>query len=154
MWCDVTVVCFDKTMQCSSSPVHTAFTLWDLVVLWPLASAGCTLLAQLKMIKWSKSQAQVQSQIEVPNLGPKSRSQIQVPNPKSKVQRKGTGTGADNIILQATTHPPITFLTWNVNPVMGKDHRWPSFTFLDLTWPSMTFYDLLSPSKTSMTFND
>ena len=40
------------------------------------------------------------------NPGPKFRSQIQVPNPISKVQRKGNGTGADNIILQATiTHP-------------------------------------------------
>ena len=58
--------------------------------------------------------------------------QIQVPNLKSKVKRKGTGTGADTIILQATTtttHPPhITFLTWNVNLVMGKDHPWPSLT--------------------------
>jgi len=44
-----------------------------------------------------------------------SKSQIQVPNPshkfkskklKSKVQRKRNGTGADNIILQATTHHP------------------------------------------------
>ena len=60
-------------------------------------------------------------------LRPKSKSQIQVPNPKSKVQRKGDGTGADNIILQA----------WNVNPVMGKDHPWPSLTFHDLLWPSM-----------------
>ena len=32
------------------------------------------------------------------------QSQIKVPNPKSKVQRKGTGTGADNIILEETTH--------------------------------------------------
>ena len=32
------------------------------------------------------------------------QSQIQVPNPKYKVQRKGNGTGADNIILQATLH--------------------------------------------------
>ena len=73
------------------------------------------------------------------------QSQIQVPNPKSKVQRKGNGTGADNIILQATTppHPLITFLTWNVNLVMGKDHPWPSLTFHDLPWPSMTFYLLL-----------
>ena len=49
--------------------------------------------------------------------------QFQVPNPshkfwskklKSKVQRKRNGTGADIIILQATTPPPhplITFLT-------------------------------------------
>ena len=53
------------------------------------------------------------------------QSDIQVPNPKSKVQRKGTGTRADTIILQATTThpPPITFLTQNVNPVMGKDHQ-------------------------------
>ena len=34
-----------------------------------------------------------------PKSSPKSRSQIQ--NPKSKVQRKRNGTGADNIILQA-----------------------------------------------------
>ena len=37
-------------------------------------------------------QAQVQSQIQVPNPSPKFRSQIQVPDPKSKVQRKGTRT--------------------------------------------------------------
>ena len=41
--------------------------------------------------------------------------------------------------------PPITFLTWNVNLVMGKDHSWPSLTFHDLLWPSMTFYRLLRP---------
>ena len=52
---------------------------------------------------------------------PKSKSKIQVQNPKSKVQRKGTGTGADTIILQATNTPPIPFLTWNVNIVLGKD---------------------------------
>ena len=49
-----------------------------------------------------KPKAQVQSQVQVPNPGPKSRSQIQ--SPKSKVLRKGTKTGADTIILQAT-HP-------------------------------------------------
>ena len=65
------------------------------------------------------------------------------------------------IILQATitTPPHITFLTWNVNPGMGKDHPWPllttnnfshtkcqsidekrkSMTFLDLPWPFITF---------------
>ena len=73
------------------------------------------------------------SQIQVPNPSPKSRSQI----PKSKVQRKGTGTGS--------------FLTWNVHLVMGKDYPWPSLTFLDHPWPSMTFHDLL---WTSMTFYD
>ena len=52
----------------------------------------------------------------------KSKSKIQVQNPKSKVQRKGTGTGADTIILQATHPTHITFPTCNVNPVMGKDH--------------------------------
>ena len=50
-----------------------------------------------------------------PKFSPKSRSQIQVPNPNSKIQRKGTETGADTIILQTTQptppHPPITFLT-------------------------------------------
>ena len=84
----------------------------------------------------------------------KPKSQTQVPNPKSKVQRKRTGTGADTIILQETnpphpTTPPITFLTWNVNPVMGKDHPWPSLTFLDLPWPSLTFHDLPWLSMTS-----
>ena len=44
-----------------------------------------------------------------PKSSPKSKSQIKVPNPKSKIQRKGSGIGADTIILQATT-PPITFL--------------------------------------------
>ena len=53
-------------------------------------------------------QALVQSQIHVQN-----------PSPKSKVQRKRNGTGADNIILQATTpphppHPHLTFLTLNL----------------------------------------
>ena len=98
---------------------------------------------------YSNCQAQVQSQIQVPNPSPKSKSQIQVPNPKSKVQRKGTVTGADDIILQATHHPPppyVIFLTWNVNPVMGKDHH--VMTFLDLPWHSMTFHDLLWPSMT------
>ena len=37
---------------------------------------------------------------------PKSKSQIQVPNLKTKVQRKRTGTWADNRIQQATTTPP------------------------------------------------
>ena len=37
-----------------------------------------------------------------PKYSPKSKSQIQVPISKFKVQRKGTGTGADTIILQAT----------------------------------------------------
>ena len=58
----------------------------------------------------------------VPNPSPKSKSQIQVPNPKSDVQRKRSGTGADNIILQA-------FL----------DLPWPFLTVHDLLWPSMTF---------------
>ena len=90
----------------------------------------------------------------VPNPSHKSRSQIQVQIPKSKVQRKRNGTGADNIIQQATTqpttHPPLTFLTWNVNLVMGKDHPWPSLTFFDLTWPSKFFYDLLRSPWPSM----
>ena len=88
----------------------------------------------------------------VPNPSPKSRSQIQVPNlsPKSKVQRKGPGTGADTLILQATTPPPITFLTGNVNLVMGKDLPWPSLTFHDLLCSYMTFYHLLRPLWPSM----
>ena len=56
-----------------------------------------------------KSSPKSKSQCQVPNPGPEFKSQIQVPNPKSKVQRKGTGTGADNIILQATTPPPPSF---------------------------------------------
>ena len=43
--------------------------------------------------KWHRGYCQAQVQ-----------SQIQVPNPKSKVQRKGNG--ADNIIIQDTTTPP------------------------------------------------
>ena len=43
-----------------------------------------------------------------PKSSPKAKSQIQVPNSKSKVQRKGTGTEADNIILQATHLPPTS----------------------------------------------
>ena len=34
---------------------------------------------------------------------------------------------------------------------MGRDHQWPSLTFLYLPWPSMTFYDLLWPF---ITFKD
>ena len=45
--------------------------------------------------KWHRGCCQAQVQ-----------SQIQVPNPKSKVQRKGSGTRAETIILQATHHPP------------------------------------------------
>ena len=66
-----------------------------------------------------------------PKSSPKSRSQI--PNPKSKVQRKRNGTGADNIILQA----------WN--PYLkckSSNLKRPSMTFLDLPWPSLTFLDL------------
>ena len=78
----------------------------------------------------SNCQAQVQSQIQVPNPSPKFRSQIQVPNPKSKVQRKGTATGADNIILQDTTLPPTpNFSHLNCQSSDGKS---PSMTFLDL----------------------
>ena len=49
-----------------------------------------------------------------PSPSPKSQFQVPIPSPKSKskslkskVQRKGNGTGADTIILQATT-PPTT----------------------------------------------
>ena len=113
------------------------------------------------------------SPIPIPNPSPKSKSQIQVPNtrPKFKVQRKGTGTGAETIILQAT-HPPtnnfshlkcqssdgkrpsITFLDLPWPSLTFYDVLWRSMTFYDLLWPSMTFYDLLSPSNTSMTFYD
>ena len=54
-----------------------------------------------------------------PRSKSKSKSQIQVQNPKSKVHRKGTGTGADTIILQATTQllsPEMSI------QCMGKDH--------------------------------
>ena len=45
-----------------------------------------------------------------PKSSPKTKSKIQVQNPKSKVQRKWTGTGADTIfkLKQATTTPPTT----------------------------------------------
>ena len=74
----------------------------------------------------------------VPNPSPKSMSRTHVPNAKSKVQRKGTGTGADIKILWATrdkTRPSMTFL----------DLPWLSMTFNDLLWPSITFYHLLRP---------
>ena len=74
------------------------------------------------------------------------QSQIQVPNPKSKVQRKGNGTGADNIILQATT-PPNT-PNFSHLKCKSSDGKRPSMTFLDLPWPSMNFHDLLWPSMT------
>ena len=57
-------------------------------------------------------QALVQSQIHVQN-----------PSPKSKVQGKGNGTGADTIILQDRT-------TGYVN--LCSDGKRPSMTFLDL----------------------
>ena len=71
----------------------------------------------------------------VPNPSLKSRSQIQVPNSKSKVQRKGNGTGADIIILQAI-HPTST--TNNFSHLKCQ--------YSDGKRPYMTFYDLLSPS--------
>ena len=55
------------------------------------------------------------------------------PKSKSKVQR----AEADTIIHHHT--PPIAFLIWIANLVMGKDHPWPS-------WPSMIFYDFTWPS--------
>ena len=68
-----------------------------------------------------------------PKSSPKSKSQIQVPNPnpKSKVQRKRNGTGADNIILQATTnhHPTSNFSHLKCQSSDGKR---PFMTFLDL----------------------
>ena len=72
------------------------------------------------------------SQIQVPNPGPKSKSQIQVPIPKSKVQRKGTGTGADTIILQAT-HPPTTTHNFSHVKFQSSDGKRPSMIFLDLS---------------------
>ena len=60
---------------------------------------------------------------------PKSKSQIQVPNPKSKVQRKGNGTGADNIILQATTTTP----NFSHLKCQSSDGKRPSMTIHDLT---------------------
>ena len=62
------------------------------------------------------------------------QSQIQVPNPKSKVQRKRNGTGADTIILQATTpphHPPPT-PNFSHLKCQSSDGKRPSMTFLDL----------------------
>ena len=67
-------------------------------------------------ILWRIYDLKLMSKIEI-FVKPKSnsKSQIQVPNPshkfkskklKSKVQRKRNGTGADTIILQATTPPP------------------------------------------------
>ena len=76
----------------------------------------------------------------------KSKSQIQVPkqSPKWKIQRKGTGTGADTIILQATT--PLFHLKCHTSV-----EKRPSMTFPDLPWPTITYYDLLC---TFMTFYD
>ena len=65
----------------------------------------------LSFANWIQFQAQ-QMFIGKPKSSPKSKSQIQ----KERGKRKGTGTGADTIILQETnpphpTTPPITFLT-------------------------------------------
>ena len=88
----------------------------------------------LSIIK-PKSSPKSKSQIQV-----KSRSKIQVQNPKTKVLRKGTGTGADTIILQATHPPTINFSHLKCQSSDGKR-------------PSMTFYYLSSPSKTFMTYD-
>ena len=88
-------------------------------------------------IRYLYCQAQIQSQIQVPKPGPKS----QIQSPEERDWDWGWH-------YNPTSHPHITFLTWNVNLVMGKDHPWPSLTFLDLPWPSMTFHDLLWPSMT------
>ena len=68
---------------------------------------------------------------EKENCQSQVQSQIQVPNPglKSKVQRKGTGTGADTIILQAT-HPPT--INFSHLKCQSSDGKRPSMTFLDL----------------------
>ena len=42
-------------------------------------------------------------------------------SPKSKVHRKGTGAGADTIILQATTHPPHNNPTGHHPPTTHKN---------------------------------
>ena len=86
-------------------------------------------------------------------LKSKSQIQFQNPGPKSKVQRKGTGTGADTIILQAT-HPPTTTHNFSHVKFQSSDGKRPSMIFLDLPWHSITFYDLLPPSKICMTFYD
>ena len=59
---------------------------------WHLPQEADTLVSNLTLYRAGPRdkvglrycQAQVQSQIQVPNPGPKSRSQIQVPNPSSK----------------------------------------------------------------------
>ena len=58
---------------------------------------------------FQKIKQQIQNIVK-PKSSLKSKSQIQVPNPKSKVQRRGTGTGADTIILQATQAPGVTVI--------------------------------------------
>ena len=81
---------------------------------------------------------------QVKVLSPKTKSKIQVQGLKFKKRDWDWGGHYD-----PTGHPPpITFLTWNVNLVMGKDHPWPSLTSLDLPWPPVTFHDLLWPSMT------
>ena len=52
-------------------------------------------------------------------------------SPKSKVHRKGNGTGADNIILQATTTTP-NFSHLKCQSSDGKRPFMTSLTFLDL----------------------
>ena len=61
-----------------------------------------------------------------PKSSPKSRSKIQGQNPKSEVQRKGTGTGTDTIILQATTN------NFSHLKCQYSDGKRPSMTFHDL----------------------
>ena len=72
-------------------------------------------LAELNPKVWN-CQAQVQSQIQVPNpsLNPSPKSKIQSP------EKRDCDWGWH---YNPTGHYPSPPLTWNVNPVMGKDHQ-------------------------------
>ena len=58
-------------------------------------------IVPLQLCVYSSGIISLQLKIVKPKSSPKNKSEIHVPNPKSKVQRKGTGTGADNIIIEA-----------------------------------------------------
>ena len=79
----------------------------------------------MRYIVKPKSNPKSKSQIQVPNPSPKSRSQIQAPNlsPKSRIkspEEREWDWGWQYNPTGHPPHPPVTFLTWNVNPVLRK----------------------------------
>ena len=140
----------DVSIIISSHIIYIIYTdtEWEINIIVTAIGLPCTSVSL--MFKWSTyCQAQVQSQIKLLNPSSKSKSKIQ--SPKEREWDWGWHYNPTGHPPPTINHPPLTFLTWNVNLVMGKDHPWPSLTFLDLPWPSLTFHGLHWPS---MTFYD